>query len=323
MGKFNLDEVVSKVKRIGISGHVNPDGDCVGSTLGLYNYIRTYFKDVEVRIFLGDIPEVFKFLKNSDKIEDAKAYDGENFDLFFALDCADAARLGDAGRLFKNAGMRACIDHHLSNSSVYDINYIIPDDSSTCELVCSLIDEEKITKEIAECLYTGMVHDTGVFQYSCTSSETMRRAGMLMNKGIDYPWIVQSSYYEKTYNQNLLLGRALSKAKLYDGGKIVATVISGKDFEECGCTKKDTEGIVSQLRITKDTDAAIFLYQNEDGTHKASLRTAGTIDLSKIAKTLGGGGHQKAAGATVGKDSEKELHRIIDMIIAERDGNGA
>lgn len=323
MEKINLFEILKDVKTVGISGHVNPDGDCVGSTLGLYNFINTYFPTIKARIFLGEIPFVFDFLTNSEKIERAAEYEGDDFDVFFALDCADAARLGDAGKLFNNAKTKVCIDHHASNSSVFDYNYIVPDDSSTCELVMSLMDEDKITKEIAECLYTGMVHDTGVFQYSCTSSETMRRAGVLMNKGIDYPWIVQSTYYEKTYNQNLLLGRALSKAVLFDNGRIVTTVITKDDFKDCGCTKKDTEGIVSQLRITKETDAAIFLYENEDGTHKASLRTAGTIDLSKIAKSLGGGGHQKAAGATVGRDSAKELQKIVNMIIAERDGNGA
>ena len=180
-----LDEILAGKKSVGLAGHVRPDGDCVGSTLGVYNYIRKYYPDVDVRLYLEPIPNIFKFLNFSSEIR-SDYEESVVFDLFIAMDCGDEKRLGNAARYFQEAKHTACIDHHVSNQSFAEENYIFPDASSTCELICELLDMEKITKEIAECLYTGMVTDTGVFQYSCTSSSTMNMAGMLMDKGIDF-----------------------------------------------------------------------------------------------------------------------------------------
>ena len=173
-----LDEILAGKKSVGLAGHVRPDGDCVGSTLGVYNYIRKYYPDVDVRLYLEPIPNIFKFLNFSSEIR-SDYEESVVFDLFIAMDCGDEKRLGNAARYFQEAKHTACIDHHVSNQSFAEENYIFPDASSTCELICELLDTEKITKEIAECLYTGMVTDTGVFQYSCTSSSTMNMAGWI------------------------------------------------------------------------------------------------------------------------------------------------
>lgn len=315
---INLDLLLKDKTTVGITGHIHPDGDCVGSTLGLWNYITENYPEKEVYVFLGEIPKVFNFLKGADKIKDPNDYKDKIFDLFFCLDCADVNRPGDAYPLFKNAKTNACIDHHISNKSFSDNSYIIPDESSTCELVFNLLDLDKISKSTAECLYVGMVHDTGVFQYSCTTKKTMEIAGILMDKGIDYPWIIKYTFYEKTFVQNKLLGRALLNAKLYDDDRVVLSILTKEDFKECNATSMDTEGIVSQLRYTTGCDVAVFIYQNPDRTFKVSLRSTKDIDVSKIATKLGGGGHVKAAGATVGYDAEIEAKKIIDMILEMR-----
>ena len=152
-----------------------------------------------MRLYLEPIPNIFKFLNFSSEIR-SDYEESVVFDLFIAMDCGDEKRLGNAARYFQEAKHTACIDHHVSNQSFAEENYIFPDASSTCELICELLDTEKITKEIAECLYTGMVTDTGVFQYSCTSSSTMNMAGMLMDKGIDFTKIVDEAFNQKTYN---------------------------------------------------------------------------------------------------------------------------
>lgn len=198
---MKLEEQLYDVKRVAIAGHVKPDGDCVGSTLAVYNYIRKYHPEMEVELHLEPIPNIFKFLANADKI-DSSYIEKEPYDLFIALDCGDEKRLGNAVKYFHAAKRTFCVDHHISNQSFADANYIFPEASSTCELVYELIDEEKITKEIAECIYVGIVHDTGVFQYSCTSAKTMNIAGRLMEMGIDFSRIVDKTYYEKTYEQN-------------------------------------------------------------------------------------------------------------------------
>src|SRR5699024_5463593 len=146
------------------------------------------------------------------------------------------------------------------NGSFADVNYVEPEASSTCELVCQILEEDKITKEMAEALYMGMAHDTGLFTYSCTSSRTMRTAGMLMDKGIDFTDIVDRTYVQKTYLQNQILGRALLESITMLDGKIIFSAIRQKDMAFYGVEPKDLDGIVQQLRSTRGVEGAIFLY---------------------------------------------------------------
>ena len=235
-----LDEILDGKKTVGLAGHVRPDGDCVGSTLGVYNYIRTYYPDVDVRLYLEPIPNIFKFMKYASEIR--SDYDETIvFDLFIAMDCGDERRLGNAVRYFNEAKHTACIDHHVSNNSFAEENYIFPDASSTCELICELVDEEKITKDIAECLYTGIVTDTGVFQYTCTSSSTMDKAGMLMDKGIDFSRIVDEAFNEKTFNQNRAMGQALLSSKLHFDGKVITSYLTLEQMRELEVLPKHME----------------------------------------------------------------------------------
>ena len=308
-----LEEVITGKQKIAIAGHVRPDGDCVGSCLAVYNYIKTYHPEVDVRVYLEAIPTVFYFLKGADDIIHAYT-DTDVFDLFIALDCGDTGRLGQAAAYFENAKATACIDHHASNRSFADDNYIFPDASSTCELVFELIDTERITKEIAECLYTGIVHDTGVFQYSCTSAKTMSIGGVLMEKGIDYSKIVDDTFYTKTFAQNQILGKALLDSKLYLDGAVILSVVTKADMDRFGVLPKHLDGIVNQLRVTKDTRVAVFLYENEDGSFKVSTRVNGDFDACALAMEFGGGGHVKAAGFTMYGEIEEIIKTIIDAI---------
>lgn len=313
---IKLDDKLKGIQTVGISGHVRPDGDCVGSTLAVYNYISTYYPNITVDLYLESIPNVFDFLKNADKIHHSFEED-KQFDLFIVLDCGDAGRLGPTAKYYKIAKQTFCIDHHVSNQAFADDNYIYPDASSTCELVYELLDTDKITKEIAECLYTGMVHDTGVFQYSCTSAKTMNIAGNLMEKGINYSKIVDDTFYTKTYNQNRILGQALLDSKLYLDGKVIATYVTCAQMKEFGCGPKQLDGIVNQLRVTKDVVVAAFLYENEDASYKVSLRANGNFNVAEVVAVFGGGGHVKAAGCTMEGTVEDILERLI-VEIAKR-----
>ena len=284
---IKLDDKLKGVQTVGISGHVRPDGDCVGSTLAVYNYISTYYPQITVDLYLESIPNVFDFLKNASKIH-------HSFE--------------------ETAKQTFCIDHHVSNQSFADDNYIYPDASSTCELVYELLDTDKITKEIAECLYTGMVHDTGVFQYSCTSAKTMNIAGILMEKGINYSKIVDDTFYTKTYNQNRILGQALLDSKLYLNGKVIATYVTVEQMKAFECGPKHLDGIVNQLRVTKDVVVAAFLYENEDASFKVSLRANGDFNVADVVAVFGGGGHVKAAGCTMEGAVEDILERLMNEI---------
>ena len=310
---MDLKSKLEGKQRIGIAGHVRPDGDCAGSTLAVYNYIKNNYPNTDVRLYLEPIPNIFKFLQRSEEIR-SDYTDEIDFDLFIALDCSDLGRLGNAAKYFEHAKETLCIDHHVTNGAFATDNYIFPKASSTCELVFELLEKEKITREIAECLYTGMVHDTGVFQYSCTSAKTMNIAGQLMEMGIDYPKIVDETFYTKTFNQNKILGQALLNSKLFLDGKVIASVISHQEMQDFDVLPKHLDGIVNQLRITKDVKVALFLYENEDGTFKGSLRVNGEFDVAKIAAVFGGGGHVKAEGFYIEGPAEGAISRVVAEI---------
>lgn len=309
----DLSSQLAHVKTVAIAGHVRPDGDCVGSCLATYNYIAAWYPQIQADIYLEPIPNIFKFLKNSDKIRSSCDCD-QAYDLCIVQDCGDVGRLGDAVKYFETAAKTICIDHHMSNDSFADENYIFPETSSTSELIFELIEEEKITKEIAECIYVGMVHDTGMFQYSSTSAKTMHAAGVLMEKGIDFSKIVDDTFYTKTFAQNKILGQALLNSRLFLDGDVIATAVSREEMERFQVLPKHLEGIVSQLRVTKGVEAAIFLYENEDGTWKVSMRSNGKANVAEIAMKHDGGGHVRAAGATMDGKPEDILGRLCSEI---------
>lgn len=309
-----LNRVMMQAKTVAIGGHVRPDGDCVGSCMGLYQYIKKNFAQIQVDVYLEDIPECFKAMFLITK-EIKHAIDKDKtYDLFIALDCGDAARLGFSGVLFEQAKSTFCVDHHISNRSFADENYIVPEASSTAELVYRLLEKEKIDTNVAECLFMGIVHDTGVFQYSSTSPETMEIAADLMRKSIRANEIIDKTYYEKTYAQNQILGRALLESTLTLDGKCIVSAISKETMNFHGVIPKDLEGIVSQLRVTQGVEVAIFLYEIGQDEYKISLRASGDVDVSKVAEYFGGGGHKKAAGFTMNGQTKDIVERILGQI---------
>jgi len=312
-----INRALESAKTVAIGGHVRPDGDCVGSTMGLYQYIKTWYPDVKVDVYLEDIPESFKkLIAVSNQIK--REIDEEIcYDLFIALDCGDAARLGFSGVLFDKAKHTLCVDHHVSNMAFADENHIVPEASSTSELIYHLLPYERITKEIAECLYLGIVHDTGVFQYSSTNPETMEAAANLMRKGIRANEIIDKTFYEKTYAQNQILGRALLESILFMDGKCIFACLTKKIMDFHGVKPKDLEGIVSQLRVTEGVEVAIFLYQTDEQEYKVSLRASGDVDVSKVAQKFGGGGHKKAAGVTMKGTMHEIINNLSEQISAQ------
>jgi phosphoesterase RecJ-like protein len=306
----NLEDILCNVKSVGIAGHVRPDGDCIGSCLATYNYIKTWHPDIKVTLYLEPIPNIFKFISHSDEIVSDFSSDA-SYDLFIVQDCSDISRIGGASRYFEQAAHTVCIDHHVTNNDFADDNYIFPKASSTSELIFGLLCEERITREIAESIYTGIVHDTGVFQYSCTSKHTMEIAGCLMEKGIDYSRIIDETFYTKTYNQNRIMGLALIKSKLHLGGLVISSVITEEEMREYDVLPKHLDGIVSQLRVTKDVEVAIFLYQTGEEDFKVSMRSVNRVDVAAIAFMYGGGGHVRAAGCTIKGESDDIIARLV------------
>ena len=311
VGNYDLTHILDLVKdaeTIAIAGHVNPDGDCIGSTLAMYNYLKHTDKTIDV--YLEPIGREFRDLPGADIIKNEA--EDKVYDVFFMMDLGDTDRIGVASKLFETAKKTICIDHHITSKGVADENFILPTLSSTCEVLFEMMDVELITKDVATCLYTGIIHDTGVFHHSCTSKRTMEIAGELMAKGIDFGHIIDHNFYSRTYKQNQVLGRCLMESLiLWDGAGIVSYVTQKElDFYMVG--NNDLGGIIDQLRLTEGVKVAIFIHEKEPHTYKVSMRaTVPDIDVSKVAAFFGGGGHKMAAGCTI---SSGKVHDVINNI---------
>lgn len=316
--KINLTNLLQGKQSIALGGHVRPDGDCIGSSVGLYTYVREQFPEIKADLYLEAVPEAYRMIRHTGEVK-SEIPEGRKYDLFICLDCGDKERLGFSAPLFECAAETVCIDHHISNESFADINYIVPDASSTSELVYTLLEKEKISKDCAEALYMGIAHDTGVFQYSCTSPETMEIAAELLRKGINGSEIIDRTYYEKTYVQNQILGRALLESMLILDKQCIVSVVRKKEMEFFQAEPSDLEGIVSQLRQTKGVETALFLYELEPQKFKVSLRSKGKVDVSEIARYFGGGGHVRAAGVTMKGSSHDVINNITARIVLQLD----
>ena len=307
-----IDELLGDAGTVGIAGHVGPDGDCVGSCMGLYLYLKKNRPDIKAELYLESVKDVFHYIAGVGEVRFAVT-EKKVCDCMVILDVSSPDRIGVAGDLFDAAKRTVCIDHHITNPGFADENVIEATASSASEVLYGLLDPKKVDKDCAEALYTGIVHDSGVFQYSNTSAKTLRTAAELIAKGIDFPSIIDHSFYEKTYAQNRILGKVLNGAQLYADGAVIVGVALPDDMKAYGVTKQDMDGIVSQLRLTKGVQAAIFLYPAEDGAFKVSLRANGQMRVSDVAAAFGGGGHVKAAGCTMSGTPEE----IIEKLLAE------
>lgn len=312
----DLIREIEAADSIAILGHIRPDGDCVGSTVGLYNYIVSNYNK-KVQIYLEEFSKEFLMLKNADRIKHET--DDETYELCIVCDCGDLDRTGDFVKYYENAKRTICVDHHISNTGFGDVCYVDVDACSAAEAIFKLLDADRINTDTAECLYMGIVHDTGVFKHSNTTFNAMNTAGILIEKGARPHVVIDETFYKKTFVQNKLLGLALTKAVLFADGKIINSVLTSKDFESVGATSLDTDGIVDQLRITEGVETAFFMYQTGTDTFKISLRANNIVDVSRIACSHGGGGHIKAAGFSMTGDPEVIVAAIVDEISSQLD----
>ena len=306
-----LTELIKDSKCIAITGHVGPDGDCTGATLGLYNYIIDNYKDKKVTVSLEKPSIKFSYMNGYDFISEEPFLEA---DLLVSLDASDRERLGEREVMLESAKASICIDHHITNKNFAKYNIVEDFRSSTCELLYTLLDKEKISINTAVCLYTGIVHDTGVFRYQCTEI-----AGALIDMGFDFTKIIDDSFFKKDFNAKKLLGLVLMDAKLEFEGRCCYSVIDYNTWSKYIGDKKKMDGIIDNLRTVDGVEIALFMYETAEGEYKISLRSVNK-DVSHIALELGGGGHMMAAGATVKGDESDILKTVLQMIEKELNG---
>lgn len=312
-----LKAYVEQAQKIVILGHVNPDGDCAGSCLAVYNYIREQYPDKTVDVYLEPVSRKFSYLSGYDQIHNEPK--DETYDLCICMDSSDKERLGEFVRYFDTADQTICIDHHVTNPGYAMDNVIEGQASSASEVVFFQMDEEKISKAVAECIYTGIVHDTGVFKHSNTSQRTMEVAGKMISRGIDFSSIIDDSFYRKNYHQTQILGRALLESVTFCDGQCIFTMVRKKDMEFYGVDKSDLDGIVDQLRVIEGVEVAIFLYEVGIHMFKVSMRSNKKVDVSRIAAYFGGGGHVKAAGCTMSGSVHDVVNNLSEHIEKQLD----
>lgn len=303
-----------------IAGHLRPDGDCSGACIASYHYLHTIYPEKRIMVYMEKLPETFRFMDPEGSIVSNELPE-EHVDLFLSVDCSSPDRLGKAEEIFYRAENTVCVDHHISNKGYASQNFVVPQASSTCEVLFDLMEKERIDTKIAEALYIGIIFDSGVFRYSNTSRHTMEIAGALMEKGIPFWKYIDECFYQRTYIQTQLLGRTLlTSMRLMDGKCIVAT-ITRRMMEFYGAVTEDIDGIIDQLRVTQGVEVALLLHETGEQEYKVSMRSNHFVDVSKIAVYFGGGGHVKAAGCTMRGSLHDVVNNITKHIETQMKGN--
>jgi phosphoesterase RecJ-like protein len=305
---------IAECKYVGITGHIRPDGDCIGSIMALYNYLIENMPGIYVDVYAQRVPENFNYLKNIDKVIVDYPDTDKIYDVMICLDSSDLERIGEADKYFKAAKRTICIDHHISNDNYADVCHVVADASSTCEVLYDLFEDDEISKEVAEALYTGIIHDTGVFKHSNTSKHTLEVTGCLINKGVGFSKIIDESFYMKTFLQNQILGICLLNAKMTLNNKVIYSYIDMETMTKNKAVPSDLDGVIDQLRVTEGVEVAILLHETSEGEYKVSMRSNNDVNVSEIAVSFGGGGHIKAAGCSIKGDVDSIISSLVEKI---------
>lgn len=298
-----------------IIGHVIPDGDCVGSMLALYQGLKSLGKKAEM-ILADGVPELYLFLDNAHLIKSSALPEAGDYSLIF-LDCSDKKRAGDViGQNFVRPKYTFNIDHHATNDFFADYNYVDSSASSTAEIIYNILEymQVNIDSSIAEALYTGMLMDTGSFQYSNTKSSTLQKAAYLLDKGVELDKLRINLFESKPKEEILLLARALQSIEFSPDGKIAWMTLPYADVESIGALHLHPEGIINYTRMIKGVEVGILFREVNPGIVKIGFRSKGRVDVAALASEIGGGGHKKAAGASKEGDLQEIKRQVLAMV---------
>lgn len=310
---------INNAEKIGITYHVSPDGDAVGSALALLNGLRALGKDAYL-ISKDIISDSLQYLKSANEGDGETVVPTKDTDMVVVLDCGSFERI--SADLKKFRGELVNVDHHITNDHYGDINYVDSKAAATAEIVFELLGflgmnfNEKIeaTLEVGTCLYTSIVTDTGAFRHSNVTPRTLTIAAKLKELGVNNTFIYTSLFDNKSFNKMKLIGKALTDMELLLDKKVAIMQITESLVKELDLLNHDTSDIISFGLQIKGVEIAVLIKEAEDGA-KASLRSKNNFDVRKIAESLGGGGHIKAAGVKI-KDVtiEQAREQIIEAI---------
>ncbi|MEX1112331.1 MAG: bifunctional oligoribonuclease/PAP phosphatase NrnA [Candidatus Andersenbacteria bacterium] len=309
-----IDDAVRSASTIMVAAHARPDGDALGSVLSLYHCLRELGKDVTVYI-PDPAPDFFAFLPGLTAITHTKP-DTSAFDLLIITDCTSAARANLTEEIAAHPNS-INIDHHHGNAQEGTINVVVPEAAATTYILFELFQSLNwpITKDVATSLLTGIFTDTGSFMHDSVTPELLEIAAILMNKGARLSHIAHETYQKKELPGLKIWGRVLSGITIDSKIGAAVSIVTQQDLEECKATLDDLEGVVSMINTLPDTKFAMLLVQMEPGMIKGSLRSEPHkgVDVSKLAKKLGGGGHKLASGFEIEGDivRQSDTWRVV------------
>ena len=304
----NIIEVINKAQKIGIFTHESPDGDAIGSSLGLYLGLKQLKKNVD--IIADDYSRCFNFLPNREEI---KKNSEKEYDVAIALDCATRGRLYDPKESFDNSKVTVSIDHHSSNTYFAKYNYVEENSPAAAKTLIKILKRlnVSINLEVGTCLMAGIITDSGGFRYNTVDDETFEFAAQMLDVGVNISDIYYRTFDVKTKAQFELSSIATSRLKFYSNNRIALTYVTQKDLEKVNATVGDHEGIVNVGRNIEGVEVSIFLREDEDGTYKVSLRSNDSVNVSDIAEVFEGGGHDRAAGCTIDFPLDTTIKRLV------------
>jgi len=311
-------EAIRGGERFLVTTHENPDGDALGSMLAMKLALDQLGKDSSM-LLVGDapLPGEYSFMPLEGLLR--RLPDDASERILLALDCANESRIGPDPEVLQLSPLVVDIDHHHDNSRFGDLNVIDATASSTGELLRDLFRELEIelTPAIAQSLYIALVTDTGRFQYTNTTPKSLRLAAELVEAGADLHRIFQGVYESVQFAKLKLLARALERAQVYEGGRLVVSYLLRDDFQEVGAAEPYSEGIIDYLRAVEGADMAVLIREpprSGGPLHRVSLRAShDELDVSAIARKSDGGGHRQAAGFS----SEASIEEITDFVRRE------
>lgn len=320
--KNNLDNIIDYINgsdNFVVTSHISPDGDNIGSTLGMYYSLKKLGKNVYY-VLDDNAPRNLEFLVEDINILKSNEFN-ENVYSLIALDCGDKQRICLEEKIINNANKVICIDHHASNDNYGDFNYIDINASSTCELVYNLLvryneiqNIDLIDEKIATALYTGLATDTGNFSYSSTHPSSFEMAKELLIKGAKRDMIIQKVFQSNTYNYYKLLGEALNTLDIVNK-KVASICITKEMLKNNTISFNDVDGITSYTRDIEGVEVGILLKEKKENEVKVSLRSKNYVDVSLIAQSFNGGGHVRAAGCTIYDSVENAKKQVLEAVL--------
>ncbi len=310
-----LDEVLKQIDRresFVLTSHARPDGDAIGSALACGQILSAMGKHADVVLHDG-VPRIYNRLPFAERVQQSARVDG-SYEAAILLECDSIQRTrltGLEGRFLIN------IDHHLSGRNFANVNWIEPGAVATAELVYKLARAAnvKITPDIATCLYTAVLTDTGSFVFEGTNEHTFELAREFVLAGADPARCARSVYFAHSVAKMRLLGAALSGMRVE--GNLAWVAITQAQMDQFGAKEEDCEGLVNYVLSIKDVEIAAFFRETPDGRYRVSLRSKGQLDVACIAEGFGGGGHQCASGFGVDGPLQHATRQVLPLLLRQ------